>query len=147
VESKKESLLVIQLEILEMEYSPCERYVVAIERWNVKQPTENLWIICTKTGVGLAKFQWQNSAKEAIKSIRFSEDDRHVIRLVPAAVTKGTNSIEVFTDGRFDKPTITLSSKFEHRNAKSIKKGTPGEIIDTHFAGFDLCCLNPALQP
>lgn len=113
----------------------------------MKAPTDNLFIICTKTGKTLAKFQWQNSAKDAIKSIRFSHDNRHVVRLVNAAKSKETNSIEVYRDGAFTEPCITLSSKFEHRNAKSIKKGTPGEIIDTHFAGFDLCCLNPVLQP
>lgn len=113
----------------------------------MKAPTENLFIICTKTGKTLAKFQWQNSAKAAIKSIRFSHDNRHVVRLVPAAKPKETNAIEVYRDSAFAVPLITLSSKFEHRNAKSIKKGTPGEIIDTNFAGFDLCCLNPVLQP
>jgi hypothetical protein len=33
--TKKESLLLIQLDILALEYSPCERFVVCCEKWNM----------------------------------------------------------------------------------------------------------------
>jgi len=32
--NKKESLLLVQLDLLALEYSPCDSYVVCCEKWN-----------------------------------------------------------------------------------------------------------------
>lgn len=102
--SKKESLLLIQLDLLALEYSPCDNFVVCCEKWNVQKPAENLFIICTKTGATLKKFEWRKSHKESMKSIRFTSDEKYCIRLVPTLSSKDVNSIEIYKDGDFSTP-------------------------------------------
>jgi uncharacterized protein with WD repeat len=96
--AKQESHLLVQLDIVALEYSPCDSYVVCCEKWNHQSPQENLFIICTRTGKVVARFNWQKSPKESMKSIRFSQDERYCIRLVPipGSNSKEPNSIEVY---------------------------------------------------
>jgi len=35
---KKETLLLVQLDLLALEYSPCDSYVVCCEKWNPQNP-------------------------------------------------------------------------------------------------------------
>lgn len=102
--AKKESLLLIQLDLVALEYSPCDNYVVCCEKWNMQNPTENLFIICTKTGKTMAKFEWKKTPKDSIKSIKFSNDERYCLRLVPTNSAKDVNSIEIYKDGNFSTP-------------------------------------------
>ena len=97
--SKKESLLLVQLELVVLEYSPCDNYVVCCEKWNMQTHALNLFIIHTKTGKTVAKFEWKKSPKDSIKSIRFTNDERYCLRLVPSLNSKDVNYIEVYKDG------------------------------------------------
>lgn len=115
--TKKESLLLIQLELYTLEYSPCDNYVVCCEKWNMQRPTENLFIICAKTGKTMAKFEWKKSPKDSIKSIRFSKDERYCIRLIPAINAKDVNSVEVYKDGNFSAPFCVIEARFATKSA------------------------------
>lgn len=64
--------MLIQLDLVALEYSPSDNYVVCCEKWNMAKPAENLFIIDTKKGRIAAKFEWKKNPKEGIKSIRFS---------------------------------------------------------------------------
>jgi len=90
--------------VVALEYSPKDNYVICCEKWNMSKPAENLFIIDTKKGLIVAKFEWKKSPKDSIKSIRFSEDESFCIRLVPQANTKDVNSIEVYRNGDFSAP-------------------------------------------
>ena len=109
---KKESILLIQLDLVALEYSPCDNFVICCEKWNMQKPTENLFIIDTKKGKIVAKFEWKKSPKESLKSIRFSSDEKYCMRLVSANTTKEVNSIEVYKDGNFSSPFSVIQSKF-----------------------------------
>ena len=102
--SKNESLLLVQLELVVLEYSPCDNFVVCCEKWNMQTQAENLFIIHTKTGKTVAKFEWKKSPKDSIKSIRFTNDERYCLRLVPSLNSKDVNYIEVYKDGNFSTP-------------------------------------------
>lgn len=108
MDSKTESLLLVQLDLVALEYSPCDNFVVCVEKWNPQKPTENLFIICTKTGKTVAKFEWKKTAKESIKSIRFSDDEKVCLRIVPTKSEKDVNSIEVYKDGNFSSPAFVI---------------------------------------
>lgn len=145
--NKKESLLLIQLDLVALEYSPCDSYVVCCEKWNPQNPTENLFIICTKTGKTIKKFQWLKTPKDSIKSIRFSDDEKYCLRLVPQANAKDVNSVEIYKDGNFSAPSFVIAAKFATKATQNAKKGIPPVYLDGHFDGLDLCSLNPAVEP
>ena len=137
----KETLLLVQLDIQSLEYSPCDNFVVCCEKYSVQNPQPNLFVICTKTGKTFAKFEWRKNPKEAMKSIRFSIDEKFCFRLAPGLSAKDVNSIEVYRDNDFTKPTCVIWSRFP---VKALKKGLPATFVDGRFDGFDLCPLNPA---
>lgn len=147
LDSKTESLLLVQLDLVALEYSPCDNYVVCVEKWNPQHPAENLFIICTKTGKTVAKFEWKKTPKESIKSIRFSDDEKVCLRMLPCLGAKDVNSIEVYKDCDFSAPSFVITAKFANRSAQNMKKGIPPVFVDGRFDGMDLCCLNPAVEP
>lgn len=106
-----------------------------------------MFIICTKTGKTVAKFEWKKSPKESIKSIRFSADEKYCLRLIPAINSKDVNSIEIYKDGNFSTPFSIIPAKFGTKSAQNAKKGQPPIYIDGRFDGMDLCCLNPNVEP
>jgi len=110
--NKKESLLLIQLDLVALEYSPCDNYVVCCEKFNPPNPTENLFIICTQTGKTIKKFQWLKTPRDSIKSIRFSDDEKYCLRLVPQANAKDVNCVEIYKDGNFSAPSFVITAKF-----------------------------------
>ena len=140
-------MLLIQLNLVVLEYSPCDSYVICCEKWNPQAPAENLFIICTKTGKTIAKFNWQKTPRDSIKSIRFSNDEKYCLRLVPQQSAKDVNAIEIYKDGNFSAPYITIPAKFATKSTSNAKKGIAPTYIDGRFDGFDLCCLNPLLEP
>jgi uncharacterized protein with WD repeat len=83
----------------------------------MQNPTENLFIICTKTGKICAKFEWKKSPKESIKSIRFSQDEKYCLRLLPAINSKDINSIEIYKGGNFSTPFSVITAKFATKAA------------------------------
>lgn len=145
--TKKESLLLIQLDLVALEYSPCDNFVVCCEKWNMQSPAENLFIICTKTGAIKAKFEWKKSPKDSIKSIRFSSDESYCLRLIPNLSSKDVNSIEIYKNGDFTKPFCVIPAKFATKALQNAKKGIPPVFVDGRFDGLDLCPLNPSLEP
>lgn len=110
--SKKEELLMVQLDLVALEYSPCDSYVICCEKWNMQKPADNLFIIDTKKGRIVAKFEWKKSPKESMKSIRFSADETFCIRLVPCNNQKDVNSIEVYKNGNFLIPFAVIPAQF-----------------------------------
>jgi uncharacterized protein with WD repeat len=142
---KKEALLLVQLDLVALEYSPRDNYVICCEKWNMQKPAENLFVIDTKKGRIVAKFEWKKSPKESMKSIRFSQDETYCIRLVPCNNSKDGNSIEIYKNGDFNAPFSVIQAKFQTQGAKNAKKGLAPIVVDGRFDGFDLCCLNPAV--
>jgi uncharacterized protein with WD repeat len=69
-------------------------------------------------GKTLAKFQWRKTPKEAIKSIKFTKDERFCVRLVPQLSSKQPNSIEVYQNGDFSKPTNVIKAHFQTRGPR-----------------------------
>ena len=80
-----------------------------------------------------------------MKSIRFSQDESHCIRIVPCNNQKDVNSIEIYKNGDFKAPHLVIPAKFQVKGAKNAKKGLAPSYVDGRFDGFDLCCLNPDL--
>lgn len=144
VASGKETLLLVQLDIQALEYSPCDSYVVCCEKWSTAKPQPNLFIICTATGKTLAKFDWRMNPKEAMKSVKFSPDEKYCFRLAPGLTGKEVNSIEIYRDHVFEKPSGTIVSRFPVKAAQSQKKGLPLTFTDGKFDGFQMCPINEA---
>lgn len=82
-----------------------------------------------------------------MKSIRWSHDEKYCIRLVPQTSPKQVNSIEVYKDNNFNAPHFVIEAKFATKANQNAKKGMPPTYVDGRFDGFDLCCLNPAVDP
>ena len=76
-----------------------------------------MFIINTKSGKIVAKFEWKKSPKESIKSIKFSPDEKFCMRLVICNNPKDINSIEVYKDGNFSKPFSIVQSRFATKGA------------------------------
>lgn len=96
----QETLQIANPGIDALKYSPADSYIVTCEKFDPKQPTNNLSIWCAKTGKTLASFEWKKSPKESLKSILFTPDDKMLLRLVPhSASGKEPNFIEVYKDG------------------------------------------------
>ena len=109
----KETLLVASEGIVALAYSPADSYLIACEKFNQSFPDhQNLQILDASNGKTLAKFQWRKTPKEAIKSIKFTKDERFCIRLVPQLSAKQSNSIEVYQDGDFSKPRNIIKAHF-----------------------------------
>jgi uncharacterized protein with WD repeat len=83
VENKIELMLLVQLDIQALEWSPCDNYIICCEKFNNATPQPNLFIFAAKTGKALAKFEWRKNPQEAMRSIKFSSDESHCFRLVP----------------------------------------------------------------
>lgn len=71
-----------------------------------------MFIIDTKKGRILAKFEWKKTPKDSIKSIKFSQDEKYCIRLIPQLNQKDVNSIEIYKDGNFTAPSFIIPAKF-----------------------------------
>lgn len=137
----RESLMICQPDIVALEYSPADSYVVCCEKFNVKlQPAhKNLAIIDAQTGLVKKEFEWRKTAKESLKSVKFSRDEKFCFRLVPALKEEDVNAIEVYRYGDFSKCT-TIVAQFPQ---KPEKKGDAPIVVDGKFDGFELCPLNP----
>ena len=61
VERKEELMLLVQLDIQALEWSPCDNYIVACEKFNNGNPQPNLFIFAASTGKTLAKFEWRKT--------------------------------------------------------------------------------------
>ena len=83
---ERECMFVPQVGVDAIKYSPRDSYIVTFEKFNVNMPEKkNLNVLSTKTGQVLASFEYRKSAKEAINSILWSNDEQICLRLVPLA--------------------------------------------------------------
>ena len=142
----QETLQIANPGIESLMYSPADSYIITCEKFDPKITNNtNLSIWCSKTGKTLAQFEWKKSAKESMKSIIFTPDEKICLRLVPhSANGKEPNFIEVYKDGNFSKPAIEIVARFQQ---KSAVKGGPPVMVDAQFDGFELCPLNSQINP
>lgn len=84
-----------------LEYSPDDKYIIAVSKYNLQQPNKNLHLILAATGQILAEWEWRKTPKDGPKSLKFMADGS-LARLVPMSQNaKEPNSIEVYTGGDF----------------------------------------------
>ena len=80
----KETLQIASQGIAALAYSPADSYLIICEKYNISKPGghQNLQILNAQTGKTLAKFEWKKTAKDALKSIKFTPDEKYCVRLV-----------------------------------------------------------------
>lgn len=141
VVQQQESLMICTPDIVALEYSPADSFVITCEKFNpnIQSGHKNLAIINAATGTVLKEFEWRKTAKESLKSIKFTPDEKFCFRLVPSLTSKDVNLIEIYKDGDFSK-FQTIAAKFAK---KAEKKGDPPIFVDGKFDGFEICPLNP----
>jgi uncharacterized protein with WD repeat len=72
----------------------------------------NLQVLNSSTGKTLAKFEWKKNPKDGVRSIKFTNDEKYCARLVPQLAQGQINSIEIFENADFSKPTKVIKSVF-----------------------------------
>ena len=72
----QETLFINAPNIDALNYSAADNFLVACEKFNVNFPeNKNLRIVETQTGRTVAEFVWRMSAKEALKTVKWSPDE------------------------------------------------------------------------
>ena len=145
IDACQESLFINAPNIDALNYSSADNFVVACEKFNPNfADNKNLRIIDTKTGRSVAEFVWRMSAKEGLRTIKWSPDESFCFRMVPPAGQNQPNSIEVYRNREFSAPANVIHAKFPK---KGKNKKDPPIVINGRFDGLELCPLNPAVSP
>lgn len=108
METGAETLFVAQENLETLKYSPADSYVVTCEKFSPQSPDNlNLRILCAQSGRQLAAFPWRKASKESLRTVVWAPDERVCIRM---AVTPAPqiNYIEVFRNGNFEAPAVTI---------------------------------------
>lgn len=50
VDGKSELMLMVQLDIQALEWSPCDNYIICCEKYNMQKPQPNLFVFSARTG-------------------------------------------------------------------------------------------------
>ena len=142
MDSRQETLFIAQEHIDMLKYSPSDNFVVTCEKYNVNNPDNtNLRIMCTNTGSTVAEFVWRKPAKEGMKTIMWSPDERVCLRMCPPEGPNQPNQVEVYLNGDYAQPFARIVAKFPRKGAN---KKDPPTFVNGKFDGFELCPLNPA---
>ena len=139
----EEILFIAQDNIDALKYSPADSYIVACEKFNLHNPDNaNLRIVEAATGSTVREFVWRKPAKEGLKTLMWSPDERLCLRMVPPEAPGQPNMIEIYKNGNLAEPAIRIVSRFP---TKGKNKKDPPIYITGKFDGFELCPLNPAV--
>lgn len=68
-----------------LEWSSCDTFVVAVEKFNIQKPSNNMHVIRVATGEIVAEYEWRKTPKEGPRSFFFMHDESYCMRLVPQA--------------------------------------------------------------
>lgn len=124
-----------------MEFSPCDTFLIACEKFNPNKPSENLHVINVNTGEIVVTFEWRKTPKDGPKSLKFMQDESYCFRLVAQqGQTKEPNSIEVYKDCDFSTIQLNIIARFP---VKPAKKSDPVTFVPGKFDGLDMCPRNP----
>jgi uncharacterized protein with WD repeat len=63
-------------------FSPRDSYLITCDKFIQGENEKNLVIYDCKTGKEVAEYEWKKPAKDGIKSIKFSNDEKYFARLV-----------------------------------------------------------------
>jgi hypothetical protein len=143
MESRQETLFIGQENIDALKYSTLDTYVVVCEKYNLHNPDNtNLRIIEAATGRTVRQFVWRKPAKEGLKTLMWSPDERICLRMAPPDTPNQPNCVEVYRDGEFGQPAASIYARFPVKGKN--KKDAP-TFITGKFDGFALCPFNPAV--
>jgi len=110
----KETLQIAWPGIATLAYSPADSFLVLCEKHNpqLQGGHLNLQVLNASSGKTVAKFEWKKNPKDGVKSIKFTNDEKFCARLVPQLAQGQTNSIEIYENADFSKPTKVIKSRF-----------------------------------
>ncbi len=103
----------------------------------------NLRIIDTNTGRTIGEYIWKKSAKEGLKTLLWSPDERVCLRLAPAEAPNQPNYVEIYRNNNFGEFPTRIYARFPRKGKN--KKEAP-TYVNSKFDGFELCPLNPAVS-
>ena len=99
-----------------LKYSPADSFVVTCEKYNVNNPDNtNLRITDTTGGATVAEFVWRKPAKEGLKTIMWSPDEKVCLRMCPPDGPNQPNQVEVYLNGNFAEPYARIVARFPRK--------------------------------